>query len=279
MNTFQLRTRLVATIIVAVSFCIQMFAQNRVCARSSLKTADSLAITLAANVSLGAIQSSDVDSLGKSPVWTYVYFSFDTSNFRNSKAYYIIVQNNQATFDHWDSLGVGPFMLFAWWMDSDSALAIAQLAGGSDICKRHPGSTINASLHQWPAPPFISEWRIAYHSSDSIRTIRVDGTNGQILTGLSSPGTLRPLQFQLDQNFPNPFNPSTTITFALPSSSPVSLTLFDGTGRQVATLVNKELSAGYHSTRLVANRFSSGFYFYRLQTRWGSQTKKCVFLK
>jgi hypothetical protein len=272
-------TRSVRIVIISITLCIQSSAQNRVCAKYLIKSADSLALTLSSVARLAAIESSNVDTSGKSTVWTYVYFSFDTSNIHNSKAYYIIGQNNQVIYDHWDSLGVGPAILFAWWMDSDSAVTVAQHAGGSDICRRFPGCTIAASLFQWPAPPFISEWRIAYHCSDSVRTIRVNGTNGQIITGILGPQVSQPLQFQLRQNYPNPFNPSTTIAFSLPSTSPVSLKLFDRTGREVAVLVNDVLSPGGHSTRLVASTLSSGVYFYRLRTRWGMQTKKCLLLK
>ncbi len=69
--------------------------------------------------------------------------------------------------------------------------------------------------------------------------------------------------FMLDQNFPNPFNPSTTIKFGLPEASNVTLKIFDMLGREVATLVNQELSAGSHSYKFNGENYSSGMYFYR----------------
>jgi hypothetical protein len=70
--------------------------------------------------------------------------------------------------------------------------------------------------------------------------------------------------FSLFQNYPNPFNPPTTISFNLSSKSFVTLKIFDTWGRDVATLVNEELSAGNHSLQWNALKMSSGVYFYRL---------------
>jgi hypothetical protein len=72
-------------------------------------------------------------------------------------------------------------------------------------------------------------------------------------------------EFSLAQNFPNPFNPSTTIRYALPADSRVTLTLFDLLGREVAILVNEKQSAGFKSVVWNAAGFSSGIYFCRLK--------------
>ena len=60
-------------------------------------------------------------------------------------------------------------------------------------------------------------------------------------------GNQLPTQYRLRPNFPNPFNPSTNISFALPKDDFVSLTVFDLNGRQIKTLVNSKLAAGIHS--------------------------------
>ena len=77
--------------------------------------------------------------------------------------------------------------------------------------------------------------------------------------------------FSLFQNYPNPFNPTTTISFYLPSKSLVTLKIFDTWGRDVATLVNEELSAGNHSLPWNALNMSSGVYFYRLSAVLSAQ--------
>jgi hypothetical protein len=80
--------------------------------------------------------------------------------------------------------------------------------------------------------------------------------------------------YALGQNYPNPFNPSTTIQFNLPSKSYASLKVFDMLGREVAMLVDEELSAGNHTRQWNAMNMSSGVYFYRLRAGLFLETKK-----
>ncbi len=81
------------------------------------------------------------------------------------------------------------------------------------------------------------------------------------------------------ENYPNPFNPTTTIRFSLPQREHVTLKVFDVLGREVATLVNGELSPGKHSIVFDARDLASGVYFYRLTTLTFSQTKAMEVLK
>ena len=88
-----------------------------------------------------------------------------------------------------------------------------------------------------------------------------------------------PLTFTLKQNFPNPFNPSTNISFSIPSKSFVSLKIFDLLGREVATIVSEEISAGYYTREWNATNMPSGIYFYRIQAGSFTGTKKLILLK
>ena len=101
-------------------------------------------------------------------------------------------------------------------------------------------------------------------------------------TGLASSveiaGDGIPAEFALDQNFPNPFNPSTTIRFALPKSDFVTLSVFDLLGREVATLLSEELNPGYYKIVWKAN-VPSGVYLYRVHAGGFIQTKKMILLK
>ncbi|MFA6456675.1 MAG: fibronectin type III domain-containing protein [Bacteroidota bacterium] len=83
-------------------------------------------------------------------------------------------------------------------------------------------------------------------------------------TGVDNDGGTLPTVYSLSQNFPNPFNPSTTIRFGLPEVSDVSLKIYDMLGREVITIVNTRLSAGYYNFEWNASRYSSGVYVYRL---------------
>jgi hypothetical protein len=72
-------------------------------------------------------------------------------------------------------------------------------------------------------------------------------------------------EYALNQNFPNPFNPSTMITFSLAADAKVSLKVFDILGQEVMTIVNNNLSAGAHEYTFDASNFNSGVYFYRVE--------------
>jgi hypothetical protein len=88
-----------------------------------------------------------------------------------------------------------------------------------------------------------------------------------------------PLSFRLFQNYPNPLNPSTTISYDLPTRSVVTLKIFNVLGQEVATLVNGEVQAGRHQVQWDARRLSSGVYFYRLQAGKFVENKKMTLLR
>ena len=94
-----------------------------------------------------------------------------------------------------------------------------------------------------------------------------------------------PNQFSLSQNFPNPFNPSTKIKFSVPASLSfgegprVRLIIYDILGREVTTLINEPLSPGSYEIEWDAANYTSGIYYYKLETEAFSQTRKMVLMK
>ncbi|MDZ7807178.1 MAG: T9SS type A sorting domain-containing protein [Gracilimonas sp.] len=88
-----------------------------------------------------------------------------------------------------------------------------------------------------------------------------------------------PDQFELYNNYPNPFNPRTTIRFAVPIEGPVQLDVYDILGRKVTQLVDQNYQAGFHEVSFDANRLASGVYIYRLSTEGGVLTKKMTLVK
>jgi hypothetical protein len=88
-----------------------------------------------------------------------------------------------------------------------------------------------------------------------------------------------PTTYTLDHNYPNPFNPSTTIQFGLPARSTVRLSVFNALGQEVAELVNGDLDAGYHAIRFDASSLASGVYFYRLKADNFVETKRLLLLR
>lgn len=88
-----------------------------------------------------------------------------------------------------------------------------------------------------------------------------------------------PLKNHLADNYPNPFNPSTTIEYSLEKPGHVSLTIYTIAGQKVKTLVNEQKSAGVHSIRFDANSLSSGVYLYKIETTNFSKVKKLTLIK
>mgnify|MGYP002378654723 FL=1 len=99
------------------------------------------------------------------------------------------------------------------------------------------------------------------------------------LIGIQQISNEVPKQYLLSQNYPNPFNPETSILFAVPQSGFVKLTVFDMLGREVATLVNEVLSAGTYKADWDASMYSSGVYFYKLESIDYTDVKKIMLIK
>jgi hypothetical protein len=110
---------------------------------------------------------------------------------------------------------------------------------------------------------------------DALQSSIPKGSNVQALTS----SNIEPQSYGLDQNFPNPFNPTTVIRYALPEIAHVSLIVYDILGRQVAELVNSEVGAGYHQVEFNASKLSSGMYFYKLTAGNFVQINKMLLLK
>ena len=87
------------------------------------------------------------------------------------------------------------------------------------------------------------------------------------------------VSFDLYQNFPNPFNPSTSIIYELPQSELVTLKIFDALGKEVTNLVNSRQSAGVYSVDWNAGNHPSGIYFYTIQAGNFKETKRMMLLK
>src|SRR5262245_8470425 len=123
---------------------------------------------------------------------------------------------------------------------------------------------------------------IAYDNGGSLHYAY--DANGNILSVIASLATAAetsesPLQFALGPTTPNPGSGARNLNFSIPSNGRVSLRVFDVAGRVVATLLDRDLSAGRYSARFVTDRWAAGVYFYRLKLGSRTRTGRMVVLR
>ena len=100
-----------------------------------------------------------------------------------------------------------------------------------------------------------------------------------IVVGIFDENVLTPIEFTLFQNTPNPFNPSTKISWQSPVSGWQTLKVYDVLGNEVGTLVDEYKPAGSYEIEFNGNKFASGIYYYQLRTGDFVQTKKMILLR
>ena len=99
------------------------------------------------------------------------------------------------------------------------------------------------------------------------------------LGGATAIDDVLPAEIVLNQNYPNPFQHSTTIEYVLPAPTHVALTVYDLLGRQVRTLADEVRGRGRHQVQFDAAGLPSGMYFYRFKTDAFSQTRQLVVVR
>ena len=105
--------------------------------------------------------------------------------------------------------------------------------------------------------------------------LAADLFGGKILTSIS----LIPDEYSLNNAYPNPFNPATTISYGVPYDSFIKLTIYDMMGREVAILFNDIKPAGYHEIIWNADNHSSGMYFVQMVSSEYLKTQKLMLVK
>jgi hypothetical protein len=130
-------------------------------------------------------------------------------------------------------------------------------------------SVVQDSITQWLSPADF----------DSLATVPAGCIRLDFLTGVSGNNSELPTVFKLYNNFPNPFNPSTTIKYDVPSNSFVKITIFDILGKEVSRLVNSQMSAGRYEVKWDATNYSSGTYLYKFEANDFVDIKKMVLIK
>jgi len=159
----------------------------------------------------------------------------------------------------------------------------AGTVGGPTLYKygaRYPGADTVDSFH-----PLDNEFK-SNSELNHVVNIKVGGVTevynyfgNATITSVQRVDASVPEKFELCQNFPNPFNPSTTIRYSVPVAGKVCVKVFNLLGEEVRTLYNGEQNAGVYEVTFDASSLASGTYFYRLTTGESSMTKKMILIK
>ena len=179
----------------------------------------------------------------------------------------------------------GPFFSFdkLQFLDSSNGFVV----GGGDGCGMFLRTTTGGGSWDLPRAYYFNGYYMHAVCFVTPTNGTIVGTGGAIFQ-TSSGGLVsikdNPTQslargFRLFQNYPNPFNPTTTIKFAVPTSSFVTLRVFDLLGREVATLVNEEMKVGNYERSLDGRRIATGVYMYQLKAGSFTDTKKLLLLR
>lgn len=163
------------------------------------------------------------------------------------------------------------------WVSSSNTWTLEPDALGTTDAYRHRFVGQDAArsfpINPWTMP--TDTWTNAAVKTD----VEIDPyTSYQNATGLKNE-SVQPITYSLSQNYPNPFNPTTSIKFSIEKSGFVTLKVYNILGQEVATLLNKELSAGSYNYSFDASKLSSGIYLYSIQSGNFTQTKKMILMK
>ena len=104
-------------------------------------------------------------------------------------------------------------------------------------------------------------------------------SNGIYIIETLTESNMLPTDYTLENAYPNPFNPTTTISFTLPIDTDVSIAIYDIKGRMIQSLVDDNISAGYHSVYWDGSNFSSGIYFVKMISDNFVETHKLMLIK
>jgi hypothetical protein len=177
-----------------------------------------------------------------------------------------------------DSLMAGHITTVRWSVTNVDSVAVSYSADGkaswTQITKlAHTDSTLD-----WIVPDSTSN--DCYIRVSALEDTTVTGVSGRFSI-ISDPTSVDeiPTVYELSHAYPNPFNPTTTIDYALPSASHVRLVVYNVMGQQVDVLVDDMRSAGRYSIHWNAAGMSSGIYFYRIQADGFSERGKMLLMK
>ena len=250
-------------------FSLATHASDKVTAREFYPKADSIAMNYLNSPCLTDVISEDVDSMGQSEYWIFrhdslsIYISYDSIN---------VEPNDMYNYTGWSKIS-------DTWINSDSAISIAEKHGGQSFRKTHPQTSISAKLLGDSAIPF-PVWLVSYVSETETWQIELNALDGSVFreTGIRDK-IERDKKYLLLKNYPNPFNATTTISFQLPEPDVVSLKIYNIKGQLLETLIDEFKLQGRFHIKWQADHYASGLYLYQIKTSRETKTNKLLLSK
>jgi hypothetical protein len=151
---------------------------------------------------------------------------------------------------------------------------LSQFASGWTINSRTPSAIGGILKNMLEAP----EQHVFSASGNPVRFAIVK-TGANAVSAVEQIASELPTSYELEQNFPNPFNPTTQIRFALPQAGTVTLVVYNLLGQEIADVVNEVKAAGVYSVQFDAKNLASGTYLYRMQVNGFTAVRKFTVLK
>ncbi len=128
-------------------------------------------------------------------------------------------------------------------------------------------------------PNTLYFWRVRASNGSTFGAFSATWNFRTMTSGITSLGGIIPTEFKLYNNYPNPFNPSTTIRFDIPKNTDVKIRVFDLTGKMVSELIDFSVPPGAYETSFNASILASGIYYYRFEAGEFIDTKKMMLIK
>ncbi|MCX6145613.1 MAG: polysaccharide deacetylase family protein [Ignavibacteriales bacterium] len=203
---------------------------------------------------------------------------------------------------HIDTYWVSSFVNVARYVKERNNVSVKEIAASDSTLTMRVTDTLPDSIYNYPVTirrPLPSNWssvtltqsgknisgQVVVENGTKYLMFDVVPDNGDIAlrkstaTAIGSSFNTVPSRTMLMPNYPNPFNPSTSLEFQVSSSAFVSLKVLDVLGREVATLVKEERQPGTYTVRWDGSGFPSGVYFCRLHTGSGTETKRLALVR
>ncbi|MEO8664913.1 MAG: S8 family serine peptidase [Ignavibacteria bacterium] len=192
---------------------------------------------------------------------------------------------NYWAIDNEQNIVGNPWNIYDGFTDAEKFQALSsglgrQQAGGTT--GRDVANVIGSGPYTIPAGSEITVV-FALLAGDNLADLQANciaaKTKYTTVLGITNFNSNIPEKYSLSQNFPNPFNPTTKINFGISKSGYTSLKVYDALGKEVSDLINDNLQAGSYEVEWNASAFTSGVYFYKIQTEGFVETKRMILIK